>query len=149
VLIDLRPSASYRQGHAEGAHWSIRPRLPADARLLTQGDLDRQVWLLAQDEAIVRLAAQDLREAGHPQLAWLPSSALAAAGWPQQATPGLPSDAQAIDYLFFVHDRHEGNLDAARRYLQWETGLLAQCAPEELAVFRLPRDDTRAPASGS
>jgi rhodanese-related sulfurtransferase len=140
VLIDLRPSASYRQGHAQGAHWSIRPRLTADARRLTEGELERPLWLLAEDEAIVRLAAQELREAGQARVSWLPASALTAAGWPQEATPRLPSDAEAIDYLFFVHDRHEGNLDAARRYLQWETGLLAQCAPDELAVFRLPQE---------
>ncbi len=45
--------------------------------------------------------------------------------------------AKRIDYLFFVHDRHDGNLDAARAYLEWETGLIAQCEPDELAVFRV------------
>jgi hypothetical protein len=37
-----------------------------------------------------------------------------------------------------VHDRHDGNLDAARRYLDWELGLIAQCSPDELAGFRIP-----------
>jgi hypothetical protein len=36
-----------------------------------------------------------------------------------------------------VHDRHQGNLDAARRYLPWEQGLIAQCSLQELATFRL------------
>jgi hypothetical protein len=48
----------------------------------------------------------------------------------------LPREAR-IDYLFFVHDRHDGNLDAARAYLEWETGLIAQCEPDELSVFRI------------
>jgi hypothetical protein len=39
--------------------------------------------------------------------------------------------------LFFVHDRHDGNLDSARRYLEWETGLIAQLDPEEQQSFRL------------
>lgn len=139
VLLDLRASSAYRQGHAEGALWSIRPRIVADAARATGGDRARPLCLVADDEAIVRLAAQDLREAGHAQLSWLRHDALQAAGWPQQATPDTPADAEAIDYLFFVHDRHDGNLDAARRYLQWETGLIAQCAPDELALYRLPR----------
>jgi hypothetical protein len=138
LLVDLRPSPAYRQGHATGAIWSIRPRLAADVTRATQGDTARPVCLLVDDEDIARLAAQNLREAGDRALAWLPSAALADAGWPQAATPQQPSDAESIDYLFFVHDRHDGNLDAARRYLQWETGLVAQCAPDELAIFRLP-----------
>jgi rhodanese-related sulfurtransferase len=138
LLVDLRPSPAYRQGHATDAIWSIRPRLAADVTRATQGDTARPVCLLADDDSIARLAAQDLREAGFRALAWLPSAALADAGWPQAATPQQPTDAESIDYLFFVHDRHDGNLDAARRYLQWETGLVAQCAPDELAVFRLP-----------
>src|SRR2546422_7528075 len=43
------------------------------------------------------------------------------AGLPVQATPDSPTDAECIDaecidYLFFVHDRHDGNKEAARRY---------------------------------
>ena len=139
ALFDLRSSTAYRQGHAEGAQWSIRPRLVAEAAAATRGDTTQPVWLIADDEPVVRLAAHDLRDAGHTALGWLRHSALHAAGWPQQDTPHTPSDAESIDYLFFVHDRHDGNLDAARRYLQWETGLIAQCAPEELAVYRLPQ----------
>lgn len=94
--------------------------------------------LLACEEIVARLAAQDLREAGWRDLSWAPALAAKAAGWPHHASPDSPTDAEAIDYLFFVHDRHEGNLDAARRYLAWETGLIAQCTRQELSVFRLP-----------
>lgn len=41
------------------------------------------------------------------------------------ATPQDPSDAEAVDFLFLVHDRHDGNLDSARNYLAWELGLTA------------------------
>jgi 3-mercaptopyruvate sulfurtransferase SseA len=61
-----------------------------------------------------------------------------AAGLPVEATPELPADGDCIDYLFFVHDRHDGNKEAARRYLAWETGLVAQLDAQERAAFRLP-----------
>jgi hypothetical protein len=63
---------------------------------------------------------------------------LRAAGLPVAATPELPADGDCIDYLFFVHDRHDGNKEAARRYLAWETGLVAQLDAQERAAFRLP-----------
>jgi len=138
LVFDLRSSMAYRQRHTRGAAWSIRPRLVADVQAATRGDRQRPVLLLAGEEIVARLTAQDLREAGWHDLSWAPALAAKAAGWPHDASPDSPADAEAIDYLFFVHDRHEGNLDAARRYLAWETGLIAQCAPEELAAFRLP-----------
>jgi rhodanese-related sulfurtransferase len=140
AVLDLRPSQAYRAQHAHGALWSIRPRVVADAREATGGDQQHPVLLVAPDETAARLAAQDLREAGWQHLWWARAEAIASAGWAQQATPASPPDAEAIDYLLFVHDRHDGNLDAARRYLDWELGLIAQCAPEELASFRVPAD---------
>ena len=137
AVIDLRPSQSYRHSHAVGAVWSIRPRLVADVRALTAGDHGSPVLLLAAEEAVAQLAAQDLREAGWSQVSWAPAESTEASDWPSVSTPDQPSDADAIDFLRFVHDRHEGNLDAARRYLEWETGLIAQCAPEELASFNV------------
>jgi hypothetical protein len=53
------------------------------------------------------------------------------------ATPADPADADCIDFLFFVHDRHEGNAAAARQYLAWETGLLDQLDPQERGMFQL------------
>jgi rhodanese-related sulfurtransferase len=137
VLVDLRASTDYRRSHTAGSTWSIRPRLVDQVRQACSSKEPGPVWLLADDAATAALAAQDLREAGWRQLAWASASALAEAGWPQESTPQQPTDADSIDYLFFVHDRHEGNLEAARRYLQWETGLVAQCALDELGVFRL------------
>jgi len=36
-----------------------------------------------------------------------------------------------------VHDRHEGNRQAAEQYLAWETALIGQCRHDELRAFRL------------
>ena len=75
---------------------------------------------------------------GFPELAFswrhqIP--ALADAGYEVVATPDTPADEDCIDYLFFVHDRHDGNMDAARRYLEWETGLIAQLDEQERSVL--------------
>ena len=59
------------------------------------------------------------------------------AGLPVEASPDRPSDADCIDFLFFTHGRHDGNAEAARQYLAWETGLLAQLDDQERGVFRL------------
>ncbi len=37
-----------------------------------------------------------------------------------------------------IHDRHDGNLESAKRHLEWEQGLMAQLDDEERAVFQLP-----------
>lgn len=135
-LIDLRPSRAFRAGHVVGALWGIRPRLPdLIARLGTGGE----VLLVAADVDTARLAARDLRDGGVRTLHLVEGghAALAAAGAPTETTPEGPSDAEAIDFLLFVHDRHDGNLEASRRYLAWETGLVAQLDAAERAEYRL------------
>ncbi len=139
-LIDVQPSLAYRVRHAAGARWSLRPRIASDlqADQINEPDTpDRSVLLLAADCSTAQLAATDLLAAGLHNVSWATTESWAGAGLLVEATPSLPSDADAIDYLFFVHDRHDGNLEAARRYLEWETGLIAQCKPDELGVFRL------------
>jgi rhodanese-related sulfurtransferase len=138
LLLDLRSSAAYRRQHAAGAHWSIRPQLAKTLAALkaTPGDT---LLLFADEPAVAGIAATDLRELGFTSL-YLAANGIdtwAKAGLPLAATPDIPADAERLDYLFFVHDRHDGNLEAARQYLDWETGLIAQCAPDELAVFRI------------
>ncbi|AZF53611.1 Cystathionine beta-lyase [Pseudomonas sp. R4-34-07] len=122
-LVDLRPSMAYRKGHIAGSRWSIRPRLTAGHR--------PQV-LVADDPALAAFAAQGravrLLEGGFA--AWV------AAGLPVDADPHSPPDAQCIDFLFFTHDRHSGNKDAARQYLAWEIGLLAQMSAAEIASLK-------------
>ena len=59
------------------------------------------------------------------------------AGCATEASPGTPVDAECIDYLFFVHDRHAGKRDAMRRYLAWETGLIAQLDEQDRNAFRV------------
>ncbi|KJK24949.1 sulfurtransferase [Burkholderiaceae bacterium 16] len=147
LRIDLRDSAEYARGHAEGAAWSIRPRLPATLDRLGATH-DHPVILIASEPHIANLAGLDLLAEGHRRVYRLADGyrTWQAAGLPEAAEPApLPPETR-IDYLFFVHDRHEGNKDAARAYLAWETGLIAQCAPDEIGRFRIPAPAALAPA---
>lgn len=119
-LIDLRPSTVYRKGHIPGSRWSIRPLLKTDHRPLV---------LVADDPALAAFAAQGLPA----KLLDGGFAAWAAAGLPVSEDPHALPDAQCIDFLFFTHDRHSGNKDAARQYLAWEIGLLAQMSDSEIA----------------
>jgi len=86
--------------------------------------------------------ARDLRGMGVEDVAAVEGghAALVDYGGAQIASPDDPSDADAIDFLDFVHDRHDGNLDSSRRYLDWETGLIAQLDADEHRAFRLARN---------
>lgn len=127
-LIDLRPSGDYQAGHIEAARWSIRPRLSQQE--------GRDTILISDEPYVAELAARDLsgtvRRLAGTIADWRE------AGLSIVASPEEPSDAQRIDFLFFVHDRHDGNKAAAREYLKWETGLVAQLDADERAIFRLP-----------
>ncbi|SDP24539.1 3-mercaptopyruvate sulfurtransferase SseA, contains two rhodanese domains [Ralstonia sp. 25mfcol4.1] len=139
LALDLRGSMAYRAGHVAGARWSTRARLardlrgvPHDTTLVLIGDAD------GDDPA--ELAVADLRALGFRNLRRLQGGFAAwrdAGHAVRQGADTLP-DAQCIDYLFFVHDRHDGNKAAARKYLAWETGLIAQLDAQELATFRFP-----------
>ena len=132
AVVDLRAGMKYRSGHIAGARWSIRPRLASDLAGET-----RQIVLVADEPGMAQWAAWELQGAA-PLLLDGGMAAWQQAGLPVAATPDSPADAECIDYLFFVHDRHDGNKEAARRYLAWETGLVPQLDTQELAAFRLP-----------
>lgn len=131
-VIDLRASAAYRQGHVPGSQWAIRPML---ARQHWQGG-DTCVFV-ADEPAVAALAARELPEGVGALLLEGSVAAWQAAGYPLQSTPDEPADSERIDYLFFVHDRHDGNKAAARQYLAWELGLVADLDPQDRAVFSI------------
>lgn len=130
LVVDVRASASYREAHVPGAVWSIRPLV---GKQLDGGQ--SPVVFVADDPVVAALAASEL----DPQRpVYLLSGGLR--GWRESgyacvSTPELPPDSGRIDYLFFTHDRHDGNKDAARQYLAWELGLLAQIDDQDLGIF--------------
>jgi rhodanese-related sulfurtransferase len=140
-VIDLRPSMTFRRAHVPSATWAIRPRLPALAA-------DRDTVLIADDPRIAQLAAADWaahapQAASRLKLLAGGIAAWSAAGYATEGSDSTPPDADCIDYLFFVHDRHDGNKAAARQYLAWETGLLAQLDAQELGAFRVGAGSAR------
>lgn len=134
TIVDLRPSMAFRKGHIRGACWSIRPHV---ARIA--GELGETVVLVSEDQAVAELYARDLAELSNVRCLWLggKSDDWHAAGLVVESSPESPPDADAIDFLFFVHDRHDGNLEASRTYLAWETGLVSRLEPMERAQFHI------------
>ncbi len=136
AVFDLGPSMGFRKAHIPGSRWSTRARLASDAR-----NEKRSMVLIAEEAEIARLAASELRDAGNRAVKLLEGglAAWTKAGYATEASPAVPADAECIDHLFFVHDRHAGNKEAMRQYLAWETGLIAQLDEQDRKVFRLNR----------
>ena len=135
LLVDLRSSMDYRSAHISGAVWCTRTLIPE----LLASHAGTDIVLISDDPTLAVLAAIDCYEAGVARVVEVDGghAALIAAGAVADATPASPTDAEAIDYLFFVHDRHDDNLDASRRYLAWETGLIQQLDEHERCEFQL------------
>jgi rhodanese-related sulfurtransferase len=131
LLLDLRSSQDHRRERPAHARWAIRPRLE-----VALNGWRGPVYLFTADAHSAALAAIDLRELGVADVGLVTGGI---EGWRQSGLPVLSSgeafDADPIDYLQFVHDRHDGNLEAARRYLAWEQGLVAQLDANEWAEF--------------
>ncbi len=135
TVFDVGPSMAYRKAHIPGSRWSIRSRIAKDA-----GNAKSPVVLMADERDVARLAATELIDAGLTDIRLLDGGlgAWTAAGQPTASSADIPADAECIDYLFFVHDRHAGNRDAMKQYLAWETGLMAQLGEQDKSVFHLP-----------
>ena len=133
AALYLGPSMNFRKQHVPGSQWSIRPRIVADA-----GDAKRVV-LITRESEVAQAAAIDLAEAGIKDVRLLEGglAAWTKAGYALEASPDDPADAECIDYLFFVHDRHLGNREAMRQYLAWETGLIKQLDEQDKASFKV------------
>src|SRR5262249_8101557 len=132
--LDIGPSMNFRKAHIPGSRWSVRPRLAHDSRQAIG-----EIVLVSDDADVARVAAIDLFENGFTRVRWLAGGVAewTRTGYATEASPDTPRDADCIDYLFFVHDRHSGNRKAMKQYLAWETGLLAQLDDQDRAAFRL------------
>lgn len=147
-IITTGASAAYRDAHAAGSIWANRTtleRVPsailAVPRILVVAEDVAQAALLAFD--LQRQSRAEIRVLAGGQHAWV------AAGLPVASSPSNPPDADRVDFLFWNHDRHQGNPDAMRGYLQWEQDLPAQIARDgtlELAIVKPARPAERAVA---
>ena len=128
-LLDVDVSTSYRERRLLGALWGIRPRVVEQMQAMAPRDC---IIVYGEHEMRARLAAIDLAERVQSKVYVLAGGR---EGWCNQggateASAGEPVDSDCLDYLFFVHDRHAGNDDAARAYLAWEENLPAQLEAE-------------------
>jgi len=135
-LLDCQAAMAFRKAHANGARWVIRPNLPAQI-----GDLDPSAptLVMGSGDGREQLIANDLVALGYTDVTLVSGGikAWTEAGQDLVASPDTPSDSEAIDYLFFVHDRHAGNLEAAKQYLAWEHGLVPSLTERDLEHYRL------------
>ena len=132
TLLDIRGSMQYRKAHLPRSLWAIRPRLREIIRSAKES-----IVIISDDPAltygaILELAGFDLN---------IQVYELKGVRFPKEfetiSTETIPPDVDCIDFLFFVHDRHDGNKDAARRYLEWETGLIAQLDQDEMNLYSI------------
>jgi rhodanese-related sulfurtransferase len=132
TLLDIRGSMQYRKAHLPNALWAIRSRLQEILR-----GAQKSILIISDDPALTCGALLELKGLDlNIQVYELPDS-----GFPKElktvSTAAIPLDSDCIDFLFFVHDRHDGNKDAARRYLEWETGLIAQLDQDEINLYSI------------
>jgi rhodanese-related sulfurtransferase len=132
VLVDIRSSMKYRDAHLPNSLWAIRPRLLD----IVQGT-QKPIVLISDDPALTYGALLELER--HHKSAQVYQ--LEGSQFPKEfetvSSEAQPPDSDCIDFLFFVHDRHDGNKDAARRYLEWETGLIAQLDEDEMNLYSI------------
>jgi hypothetical protein len=129
LLLDLRSSQDHCRERPAHSRWTIRPRLEVGLN-----GWRGPAYLFTADADSAALAAIDLREIGVADVRRVSPQDWRGSGLPWEHS-GEAFDGDPIDYLRFVHDRHDGNLDAARRYLAWEQGLIAQLDANEKAEF--------------
>ena len=133
-MFDLGASMNFRKAHIPGSRWTIRPRLAAASR-----DAESVVVLVSDEADVACLAATELSHTRIKDVKLLDGglAAWTRAGYATEASPDVPPDAECIDYLFFVHDRHAGKREAMKQYLAWETNLVNQLDQQDRASFRV------------
>ena len=132
TILDIRGSMQYRKAHLPNALWAIRSRLQEILR-----GAQKSILIISDDPALTCGALLELKGLDLN----IQIYELADSGFPKElktvSTEAMPPDSDCIDFLFFVHDRHDGNKDAARRYLEWETGLIAQLDQDEINLYSI------------
>ncbi|THT98101.1 sulfurtransferase [Lampropedia puyangensis] len=144
AVVSVQPSEVFVQGAVAGAVWSHRAAI-AEGAVDAVEPKDNGVRLVIASDAVVgALAAQEwqARVASAQPVA---VGVLNLGDWETLAQWGLVVDPNAptlqpeqrVDFLYWLHDRHTGNAQASRQYLQWEAQLPAQIGHWPDAHFRI------------
>ncbi len=139
IILDVRSSQEYRKRHLKGALWAIRPTLLAQVDKCLTPTRPAPILLLGSGLGKLQILAHDLEHAGYTNIhvCTVTNKALEQTGLDTESSDNVPPDSECIDYLFFVHDRHDGNKEAARKYLEWETNLVSQIDEQERNTFSI------------
>lgn len=140
LIVDTRNSMDYRKQHLKNSLWLNRTYLFNQSELVNNilsHSKSSAILLIGDKQSKNRLLAQDLENLGFNSLylcqvepAFFEKTTHAVS---KDAT--MLSNEDCIDYLFFVHDRHQGNKAAAIQYLKWETDLISQIDDHERNIF--------------
>ena len=141
-VLDLRSAARFCAGHIRGARRAHRAALAA--LLPGQGG---DAVLVAGDAAQAALVAADLVRMGWRVIGLAPTDPDL---WRRAGVPVDTSDPQDAgddpDTIRFCAGRHSGNLEHARTYLAWETGLLDRLSDAGLSPWPQPSPQTTSKA---
>ena len=136
VVVDTDVSWLYRAEHIPSAIWCTRARINnlvskmiPDKKIVLYSEHETRAWLLATDLSEVVEAPIAILRGGREK--WREE------GRALESSPEVPSNSEQLDFLFFVHDRHQGNEQAMREYLEWEEGLPAQISEDGDARFQV------------
>ena len=132
TVLDIRGSMQYRHAHLLNSIWAIRPRLQEII-----GSTSKSILIISDDPALTYGALLELEGSGLNIHLYEVEGPQLPKEFETISSKVLPPDSDCIDFLFFVHDRHDGNKDAARRYLEWETGLIAQLDEDEMNLYSI------------
>ncbi|WP_413729758.1 rhodanese-like domain-containing protein [Sodalis sp. RH22] len=127
-------SWEYRRAHPAGTRWVNRSRIAADLPPAAE------ILVFAGQGPLAEGVVRDLIDAGFDakRVSGKPQD-WQAAGLTVQSSPQNPPEGQQIDYLFWLHDRHDGNAAASAAYLAWEADLPRQVADPLAAHFAIRR----------
>ncbi|MBT5264773.1 MAG: thiosulfate sulfurtransferase [Rhodospirillaceae bacterium] len=125
ILIDLQRSLGHREKHAEGARFAIRARLAAD---LDAAGKSGTVLLLAENDALARLAAAELSASGRAaKVVTGGNAAWEAAGLTMAAGSGNPLSSPDDVYMRPYDRSSQAEVEKAMNdYLTWEIALVEQ-----------------------
>ena len=133
-ILDLRTSGAFQVEHIHGAEWTVRPNL--ETLLIPE---NKEVVLVADDWGAAGLVAKDLtaRQIDRVRLLDGGMSAWRGVGGNIVASRSDMAASARIDFVAFTAERHGGNKDHMRQYLEWEINLINQLDDQERSVFKV------------
>lgn len=135
ALFYVGQSASWERAHVAGSTWVNRSRLDEALAAVEAG---QEIVVLGENGPLVEIVAHDIASTGLAVVRF----AGGVKNWSEAGLTVSPATVkltrrQRIDFLFWLHDRHSGNNESSRQYLDWELDLPKETAAPEINGFNL------------